>query len=242
MSNLLKRWSRLAAAALFFCAGALQAQSDARAAYLGLLHTPAGGLAPLLPDGGFSIRYGHFGEGRVNNEMNTLAGTVAFVLPDDATNIAVTLGGYHESCPDPECQWKLMGGLGAAHGLYSTYFGATTSGALLGIAVDGEFGWGAETFDTSWWGARFGLPTALYFSTGMTGARITPFVVPSIAYGHAHVDTRNFEQGFGAFRAMLGGGLEIATSGGSLRARVGFTRVALDDGKTGFGASLSVRP
>ncbi len=246
MSNLVKRWSRLAAAALFMCAGALHAQSDEQAAYLALLHIPIGGLAPLPVDGGLSLRYGHVGEGSLNNEMNNLAGTLAIILPDGETMLAVTLGGYDERCPDAECDWKFMGGVGIAHGFYSRHLGAPTSGGTLDVGLDGELGWGSKTFGTSWWGGRIGLPASVTFSTGFTGVRVKPYLTPSVAYGHAHLDLdvgpSNLDRGFGAVRPMIGGGLELASAGGGVRATFGFTRIAVSDGKTGFGASLSVRP
>lgn len=240
MSNRATLPSLVAVTLLALGAASAGAQvSDQQGAYLAIERTQIG-LTPVLAETGFSGRFTHLGGGSVTNATNIFA--VTGILAGDNMSLSATLGGYDVDCPVSRCGAKVMGGAGASWNVYSLPLGTKQTGSAFGVAVDGEISVGEKQFDTSWWGFRFGVPLKVDLVAPTEHIRVTPYIVPSVAYGHAHQEFGVIERTWSDYLGVVGGGVQLSSAGGRLRGAIGFTRVFADDASTGFGATLSVRP
>jgi hypothetical protein len=251
----------VAAVLLASCVGpsALAAQSrDEVQAYLVLLETPTGGLAPVLSDAMLGIttktptlalRHGHVSVSSTTPVGNSIIDNTALTLSVPVGRRAqVGVTGEYEKLrcdtatpdssgmtrePFPCGNHRVVGAFAEAR-LSSTPIGAGQNAPQLTFGLRGEAGYARAPFAVTHKSATAGVPVALV--VGGPTMRIAPFLTPAIGWGHFALQGGSSD----GVLPMLGGGVTLQSTASWLSANVGFQKVFISRGNTVFGVSFSV--
>jgi hypothetical protein len=215
------------------------AQSDkAVVAYLTLIETPPGALAPTLsaPMLGrtmtatdFAIRYGYVAlEGA---SLHTGALTLGIPAGPKAT-IGLTAGYQGVRCDGGGCDGHFVAGAKVEGRLSSSVLGSGAEAPHLNVGINGEFGFGKPTGGT-FLSLAAGLPVTMV--SGSPTLRIAPYLIPALGFGRASGggDSEN------GTRFLLGGGLMFHNEQNGVGVNLGFQKIFIDQGDTVLGISLS---
>ncbi|HVX41328.1 MAG TPA: hypothetical protein VHB25_17320 [Gemmatimonadaceae bacterium] len=232
---------RRAAALALIAAAPLAAQvtSDDVSAYRALMLTPVGGLSPIATstiDGevqsgvALALRYGYYGGGSSLSSHNDFGATAVLPLAMGST---VSLTGGVASGQGNN---GLMLSIGADTRITEMPFGSAADSRRLGIAVNGELGYGKPTGEHVISGA-VGLPLSLIPGRMARDAmRIVPWVTPAFGFGNEKFD--GFDQTFSGSRFMLGGGLAVYNPSSSLSFSAGVQYVSIQSAQLQIGLNV----
>lgn len=180
----------LALAATVLLPGVAVGQGNSGAiAYTGLVHTPVGMLPSVITPTmlgsavtGASLQfdYATVARGR-NNNKSTAFGATGMWSPSPRGTLSLTLGKYHEICPDPECSNKRMFGVGGDWRLASTRRGNDALASFMTVSVRGEAASGEQQFATRYVVLGASIPIAWTVPT-TTGLLVSPYLDPGVAW------------------------------------------------------------
>jgi hypothetical protein len=245
---------KLVLVSLLALAGRAEAQSDGDiAAFNALMFTPIGGLPPIMTStisadlqrsAQFSLRYGYTSGGPRdvlfgNGDLNAFG--FSGVLPMGLGS-TVTLTGGVASPECGNCDPGLMLSVGGDMRLTTMPMGSARDAARFTISLNGEFGFGKPKLPlglvSSVWSGAVGLPIGLVSGGRNAGMRIVPFITP--AFGFGNVDFAEDIDSESGSRFMLGGGVGVYNPTSSIVLNLGFQYVAIDNGGTQIGLSLTI--
>ena len=211
----------------------------ALAAWVALLGTPVGALAPLMTptmasasarSAQLALRYGHASGETDFASLNNFAVTALFPAGTGAT-VSLTGGMIRPSCDG--CDTNLMLSIGGDLALYSSPLGPSSDAGRFAMALNGELGYGKPENGTLVAGA-VGLPFSLVLGTGPM--KFVPYVTPAFGFGSAS-DHGSSTSGV---RFLLGGGVGLSSTESSVSVHAGFQQIFITDAKMLFGVGLSI--
>lgn len=209
------------------------------AAFVGLLGTPTGGLAPIATPSmmgaqqtglGYSFRYGKVtGDDAPNNfglgmSYGHSSGTYGFTL------------GYLSPSQDGVDGNIMLGG-NYARNLTNIAMSATSA---LNIGIDAGLGWASSEalgFDADLLSLGLSLPVSTVLGSGAW--RFVPYVQPGLGHGRISVDGADAESGT---KFMMGLGLGIMDNARGIGFNVGMQKVFVEDGENVIGLGFSWNP
>jgi hypothetical protein len=210
------------------------------AAYLALIFTPAGGLAPTPPrvagsPTAFQLHYGYMSEPFFEPDESTHRVAITADVSAGAARVGLTAG-YVMNCADGCESTDRAVMLGAS--VAGTVFGRVEPGEPAGtnwsVGASGSIGYAFPTGDESDFNMlslAASLPVSL--RAGARGQFI-PFVAPGVGWGRVS-GSDDSESGV---RFMLGGGLGFTSAGGALNISIGAQKVFIEEGATLIGVQL----
>jgi hypothetical protein len=232
----------LAALALLGGATPALAQDEGDAvAYLALISTPTGAVAPMLSSAltgakqtgvTFGARYGYidlFGTG-----LHAFAATVDVPVGKRGSNLGFSAGYRFVNCEAGEdCEGSVMLG-GSFDTRLARSTGSTPFSLGLSTALGGAFPNGVKMYSAS-----VGMPVILEAET-QGGGRVTPFITPGLGWGYGRIDDDPLlgDMSESGIRFMLGGGVTVATARG-MSFGLGVQKVFIDGGDVQFGVGFT---
>ena len=211
------------------------------AAYIALIFTPAGGLAPTPPRAAgsptaFQLHYGYMSEPFFEPDESTHRFALTADVRAGAARVGFTAG-YLMNCGGGSCastDRAVMLGASASGTLFSRADGAGSGGTNWSLGANGSIGYAFPTGEESDFGmlsVAAGLPLSL---TAGTRGQFIPFLVPGVGWGRVSGGGES-ESGV---RFLLGGGLGFASKSGALNVSVGAQKVFIEEGATLIGVQL----
>lgn len=206
-------------------------------AYVAFAHTPAGLFGPVIKpldqaSGGrwaLAARFSRLPRSERNNATDAYGATVETSVAR-STMLALTVGQYRGECPDPECSWKVMLGVGVTRTLAAIH--------AVTVQLDGDFGWSEPEFSTSYFTGHVALPVAL--SIQAAGAfRIVPYIAPGFGVARAKVRGPLGETYSGS-RPTVGAGVGLLSPHSGILVQVGAVHVPITNGATAVEIAVGV--
>jgi hypothetical protein len=201
--------------------------------YVSLHHSPIGLLAPVAPAlqlgteaPGFqlALRAAEHAKGDRDNKTSAYAATGVLPVGRRAA-VSLTVGGYKETCPDPECRNIFMAGAGATLDLTPDLFHAGAGSPHVNLGLSTEIGWSAREFEQTYATGALGLPITMT-SGDSRGFHVAPWLTPGVGFGRVTATfvspgARTIQTTNSGARPLLGGGLALYDFASSASLQVG---------------------